>query len=189
MGISKKDKPEQAFEKTLVEGSREELEELKSWLFKENIRLEMERNELKKMEEKFLKERQQFQTEMTQVNRKLVIERQRLKQDEAFFNKKMDILKNGFAQLDIERKKVERDRINVEAQKNAQESYHRQTKNTEAAELLFQGVRNQLALKKRYKDLLKMFHPDNIAGDHEMVLIINSIYEELKRDYEMGRHA
>lgn len=55
--------------------------------------------------------------------------------------------------------------------------------------MLFQGVNSHLALKKRYRDLIKMFHPDNIAGDHEMVLVINRIYEELKQDYEMGKRA
>lgn len=189
MNKSEEHNPGQEFERILVEGSKEELDELKAWLFKENIRLELERSELKRMEEKFLKERQQFQTEMTQVNRKLVMERQRLKQDEAFFDKKMDILKNGFAQLDVERKKVERDRISFEAQKNAHESYKKQEKSMDVAELLFQGVRSQLMLKKRYKDLIKMFHPDNLAGDHEMILTINTIYEELKRDYEVGRQA
>ena len=57
------------------------------------------------------------------------------------------------------------------------------------AEMLFQGVNSQLALKKRYRDLLKMFHPDNVAGDAEMALVINRIYEELKRSYEFGRWA
>ena len=57
------------------------------------------------------------------------------------------------------------------------------------AKLLFQGVKSQLALKKRYRDLLKMFHPDNIAGDHEMVLLINAAYEELREEYEMGKRA
>ena len=33
----------QDFEKTLVEGSKEELNELKAWLFKENIRVETEK--------------------------------------------------------------------------------------------------------------------------------------------------
>lgn len=189
MGIYDETKTGQAFEKTLVEGSKEELDALKVWLFKENIRLEMERNELKRLETKFLKEKQQFQSEMTAVNRKLVLERTRLKQDEVFFDKKMDILKNGFMQLDMDRKKLEKERAAFEAGKNAHTTYQKQEKNLDMAQLLFQGVRSQLALKKRYKDLIKMFHPDNIAGDHEMVLIINSVYEELKRDYEMGRRA
>ena len=39
------------------------------------------------------------------------------------------------------------------------------------------------------KDLMKMFHPDNVTGDHEMVQIITREYEELKRAYEMGSQA
>ena len=100
MGKAEKAIKEQDFEKVLVDGSKEELGELKAWLFKENIRLELERSELNRMKDKLLKERQQFQTEMTEVNHRLVIERKRLKQDEAFFDKKMEILKNGFSQLE-----------------------------------------------------------------------------------------
>lgn len=147
----------QEFEKNLEDGDEDALKELKEWLSKENIRIQMERR--------------------------------RLKQEADFFDKKMDILKSGFAQLDLERKKVERDKLMLEAEKNAHISYTRQEKNFDVAEMLFQGVNSQLALKKRYKDLIKMFHPDNIAGDHEMVLVINKIYEELKQDYEMGKRA
>lgn len=179
----------QDFEKVLVEGSKEELDSLKVWLFKENIRLESERMELKRREEKFWAEKKQFQNEMEDVNRRLVVERNRLKQDETFFYKKMDILKNGFQQLDEERRKFEKEKIGFEARKDARESLSRQEMSQDIADLLFQGVKNQLALKKRYKDLLKMFHPDNIAGDHEMVVVINKTYERLKREYESGMQA
>ncbi len=189
MGISEKNVPEQMFEKTLVDGTRDELNELKAWLFKENIRLETERGELKRIEEKLLKDRAQFQSEMSEVNHRLVIERKRLKQDELFFEKKMDILKGGFAQLEAERKKLEKERMQLEAERQVQTSYVRTDHSMDMAEMLFQGVNSHLALKKRYKDLLKMFHPDNLAGDHEMLLMINKIYEELKRDYEMGKRA
>lgn len=189
MENSERNIPNQVFEKTLVDGTREELNDLKAWLFKENIRLETEKGELKRMEEKLLKERERFRTEMAEVNRRLVIERKRLKQDELFFEKKMDILKGGFAQLDAERKKLEKERVLLENEMKAQTSHVRSDRNMEMAEMLFQGVNSQLALKKRYKDLLKMFHPDNVAGDHEMVLVINKIYEDLKRDYEIGKWA
>lgn len=189
MGFPEDAAKKQEFEKTLVDGNKEELNELKAWLFKENIRLEVERNEMKRIEEKLIREREKFQAEMTEVNHLLVIERKRLKQDELFFDKKMDILKNGFAQLDAERRKHEHDKMQFEAEKNAHISFSRQEKHMELAEILFQGVNSHLALKKRYRDLLKIFHPDNIAGDHEMVLVINKIYEELKRDYDIGKQA
>ncbi len=189
MESSEKATETQDFEKILADGSEDELNDLKSWLFKENIRIQMEHNELKRMEDKLLKERQQFQSEVTEVNRRLVVERKRLKQDETFFDKKLEILKNGFAQLEADRKKLERDRLKFEADKNAHTGYMRHEKSMDMAEMLFQGVNSHMALKKRYRDLIKMFHPDNVAGDHEMVLVINKIYEELKQDYEMGKRA
>ncbi len=177
------------FEKVLVTGDAEELNELKGWLFRENIRLEMERSEFLHTQEKFIEERAQFRDEMLEVNRKLVIERKRLKQDEQFFDKKMEILKNGFIQLDAERKAFEKEKLQFRSEQKAHERELHRERNDQMAEILFQGVNSQLALKKRYRDLLKMFHPDNVAGDTEMVLVINRIYEELKRSYEFGRWA
>ena len=49
---------------------------------------------------------------------------------------------------------------------------------------LFAGVTNPLALKKRYRDLLKIFHPDNLCGDTNMVTIINKQYEKLKNEID-----
>lgn len=189
MGIFDEAKTGQDFEKTLVSGTKEELDELKVWLFKENIRLETEKKELSRLKEKFLKEKQQFQSEMTTVNRKLVLERTRLKQDELFFEKKMDILKNGFIQLEEERKSFEKEKVSFENSKHTYTSSQKHETDIDSVKFLFKGVKSQLALKKRYRDLIKMFHPDNIAGDHEMVLLINAAYEELKRDYEFGRRA
>ena len=67
-------------EEVLVQGSEEELQELKAWLFRENIRLEASSKKLKDMEEQFLKEKVQFQEEMKALNRKMAGERQRLKE-------------------------------------------------------------------------------------------------------------
>ena len=156
------------FERILVTGDTEELNELKGWLFRENIRLEMERSEFLHTQEKFIEERTQ---------------------DEQFFDKKMEILKNGFVQLDAERKAFEKEKLQFHSEQKVHERDLHRERNDQMAEMLFQGVNSQLALKKRYRDLLKMFHPDNVAGDAEMVLVINRIYEELKRSYEFGRWA
>ena len=87
------------FEEVLVHGSQDELQELKSWLFRENIRLVTASKELEEMQEQFLKEKVQFQEEMKLLNHRIAGERQRLKEDNQFFEKKMEILKNGFSQL------------------------------------------------------------------------------------------
>ena len=107
----------------------------------------------------------------------------------ASLEKKLDILRNGFAQLDIERTKIKNDRIRLEAERSARISYSRQERSTDMAELLFQGVNSLIALKKRYRELLKIFHPDNTGGDHNMVLTINKLYDEIKSGYEIGKRA
>lgn len=112
--FKEKDEHQPEFEKKLVDGREEELNELKAWLFRENIRVETEKKDLKHRQEEFLKEKQQFRREMDEVNRRLVVERKRLKQDELFFDKKMDILKSGFLQLDAERKQLNREKLEFE---------------------------------------------------------------------------
>ena len=180
--------PDKTFEEVLVFGTEEELNELKSWLFNENIRIEAARANLHKIEQKFIAERKQFQEEMKELNQKLVREKTRLKEDAAFFDKKMEILKSGFSQLDMDKRKFEKEKIHFLAQKEAdlrEASYSRY----DTVEYLFRGVSSLLSLKKRYKDLIKMFHPDNVAGDHEMVLVINKYYEKRRGEYDYEKQA
>ncbi|MBR1622829.1 MAG: molecular chaperone DnaJ, partial [Pseudobutyrivibrio sp.] len=55
-----------------------------------------------------------------------------------------------------------------------------ETDNIVHGEMFFSGVSSQKALKKRYKDLIKIYHPDGDAGDTATVAEINREYEELK---------
>lgn len=176
-----------SMEETLEDASKEELNELKSWLFRENVRLITAEKELEEMQERFVQEKEQFQDEVKAINRKISVERDRLKEDSLFFEKKMDILKNGFAQLDMDRRRLEKERARMEAQREVMEQpAYGMSRDISA---FFRGVKNPLALKKRYKDLIKIFHPDNVAGDKEIIQMINIEYENLKRDYDIGKWA
>lgn len=177
------------FEEILVHGSKEELDILKSWLFAENIRIETARNELTNMQHKFVTERKQFQDEMKELNHKLVVEKKRLKEDAAFFDKKMEILKSGFSQLDMDKRKFEKEKTQFLTEKEAIARDVTYGRYNETIEILFKGVNNPLSLKKRYKDLIKIFHPDNTAGDHEMILAINRLFEKLRSEFEYERQA
>lgn len=178
------------FEETLVNGSQEELQELKSWLFRENIRLVTASKELESMQEQFLKEKVQFQEEMKLLNHKISMERQRLKEDNQFFEKKMEILKNGFSQLDIDRRRLDKEwaKLTAERELLGEHAVYDYDGVVDVS-VFFQGVRNPLSLKKRYKDLIKIFHPDNVAGDKEIIQRINKEYENLKAGYENFKEA
>ena len=183
------------FEETLEHRTEEELQELKSWLFRENIRLSNASKDLEQMQEQFLEEKMQFLEEMKLMNSNIAAERQRLKEDTLFFERKMEILKNGFSELDIDRRRLDKDWAKLAAEK-AKIAAERDLISERKAyiggsdvSVFFQGVRNPLALKKRYKDLIKIFHPDNMAGDKEIIQRINKEYENLKGVYEDFKQA
>lgn len=52
-------------------------------------------------------------------------------------------------------------------------------------ELFFSGVGSKQSLKKRYKDLIKIYHPDNMDGDTDTIQEINSEYNKLCALYEI----
>ena len=167
----------------------EKLNELKRFLFQENVRLEVKKKELDDLYDKFMKERVQFVAEMEEINLRNLNERKRLKDEELFFDKKMEILKSGFAALEDDRKKFEKEKLQYESERKGRSDYAGEEAMRNISGSLFAGVNNPLALKKRYRDLLKIFHPDNLCGDTEMVTYITAEYERLKdsMDYSFRR--
>lgn len=168
-------------ETILASEDDEALKELKLFLFKENIRLENEKREIAEFKEKLNKERSQFRTEMDMLNHRMVMEQKRLKDDNLFFNKKMEILQDGFRQLDMDRRRLDKERARFELEKELWVDESSYVGMEEVAAALFRGTNNPLALRKRYKDLLKIFHPDNLCGDAELVQMINREYERRKK--------
>lgn len=162
----------------------DKLREVKLWLFQENIRLENERRELEQSQEKFLNERVQLRNELDELNRRTLLERKRLKEENQFFDKKMAILKDGFRKLDEDRQSLERQKKAL-AQAQAKTDCDRGGDGAgleETVRVLFRGADNSLALRKRYRDLLKIYHPDNMFGDEELVQMINREYQRRKRN-------
>ena len=181
--ILDKNLSEEQVQKNMDSMSEEELLALKRFLFEERIRVIQEKDEQNEIYEKFLKERLVFQEEMKALNHKVLLERKRLKDESAFFDKKMQILQNGFLQLDLDRKKLERERRQYESQKKYSDSYSSSYYSSYkgSAPEFFKGVNSILGLKKRYRDLLKIFHPDNLCGDSDTVLEINKQYDAMRK--------
>ena len=172
------------WEEIIKAESPEELKEAKLWLFKEQMRLEKERHDLEEIKDKFLKERASFMNEMNALNRRSVMERKRLKEENLFFEKKMEILQGGFKQLEEDRRALERERRNLQIEKEIQANRSAMDfyGDSSIVELLFRNATNPLALRKRYKDLIKIYHPDNIAGDEELVQMINREFAKRRRE-------
>lgn len=173
------------WEKVLQAQSEDELKALKLFLFRENARLENESKDLKARADKLMRERAQFRDEMDLLNHRIVLEKKRLKDEHAFFEKKMQILQEGFRQLDLDRQKLEREKVRFEAERDVRTKqrtgYGYDYDQLDLVSVLFRGADNPLTLRKRYKDLMKIFHPDNLCGDAELVQLINQEYERRKK--------
>lgn len=173
----------------LKDGNEKELSEMKAWLFREEFRLSMIREELDELRKKMDHERKFHETEMRSLQHKLKVEKGRLEQENRLLEQKMKILQKGFEDLNEDRRALQREKDRLNSQRGAYRERQAYSSHSDVAEMLFSGVNSYLTLKKRYKDLMKMFHPDNVTGDHEMVQIITKEYEELKKAYEMGSRA
>lgn len=120
---------------------------------------------------------------------KLDLERRMLKEQSALFDQKLEILKEAYVQLDKDKRKVEWEKLKLKAeQEHYERSYDRyddegMRQDTDAS-VFFKGVTNQLALKKRYRDLIKIFHTDNLYGDKETLQAINREYDRLQKRYD-----
>lgn len=170
--------------KILEANDLDALKEAKLWLFQENIRLENERKSLEESKDRFLKDRIKYKEELESLNRQTVIERKRLKEENMFFDKKMMILRAGFAQLEADRMVFEKEKQQYLSKRREKdwEEYSISESNPEVAQRLFQNVKDPISLRKRYRDLVKIFHPDNLHGDSELVQMINKEFFRRKKE-------
>lgn len=143
--------------------SPEELKQIKTWLFKESIRIQNEKEQLDQQVKDFCWKNRQLESE------------------KILFHHKWEILESAYRDLHEEKKKFELEKQQLIGKRH--ETAGRNSYESSAAGIFFRGVNNPLALKKRYKDLIKIFHPDNMAGDHDTVQLINHEYSVLKEVY------
>ena len=121
---------------------------------------------------------------------RLSAEWKQLEDRQRLFDQKLEILKESYIQLDADRRKLEREKLQFEVQRErTSHSYASARNQSMAVSMFFKGVTSPLALKKRYKDLIKIFHPDNLCGDKETLQMINQEYEILLRELENFREA
>lgn len=94
----------------------------------------------------------------------------------------MEILKDGFRQLEEDRKALEAEKRKFLIEKNElRETETACGETANVAEVLFRNALNPLALRKRYKDLIKIFHPDNLFGDADLAQQINKEFTKRRK--------
>lgn len=134
-------------------------------------------------------QRRSLERERREFSRRVEIEDRRLEQQQRLFDMKFRILEEELQKLATEKEHVEKqkafyNRVNEYESRNANR-YVETESNVVKGELFFSGVGSKQSLKKRYKDLIKIYHPDNLDGDTETIQEINSEYNKLCALYEI----
>lgn len=167
----------EAFPENLDNVDLEELNRLKKWLFTENIRLQAKEKELED-ERELLKAQQGI---LKSQQRKNITYKAQLDNQKALFEQQWAIMETELRRMAVEKEQFERkkavmrDEIFREARRGFQVE--------EGGRVFFRGITDGVSLRKRYKELMKIFHPDNANGDSETLLSITKEYEKLKRVY------
>jgi hypothetical protein len=125
------------------------------------------------------------QRELDKKEKALRIMQEDLDRREHMFNMQWKLLEHELSLFAKEREEFEKEK-KKHKYKAKIEKEKRLINNSERvnAGMYFLGVHDELSLKKRYRDLLKLFHPDSMNGDVDAMQAINKEYSELKRKYE-----
>ena len=146
-----------------------------TWLFQDTVNLECEKDALHEAQKKLREEQIQLECAIKGFLFEKKMKEDWLKKQQTIFDEKWRI-------LEVEMKTVANEKLRLQ---NKQQN--KTTKNistiTPKASYFFRGITNILTLKKRYKDLIKIYHPDNLAGDTMTVQEINRQYEELQQEW------
>ncbi|MCI9426954.1 MAG: hypothetical protein HFI81_04265 [Eubacterium sp.] len=108
-------------------------------------------------------------------------EEKRLEREKHIFDMEWKMLEDGWRKLAAEREQLER-----VYSKNGDDDERISFSNVPAS-IFFSGVNNMRSLRKRYKDLIKIFHPDNAEGDTDVIQKINEEYEVLRKRIGMEK--
>ncbi len=179
--------------------SPKELEDLKVQLFRENVRIKTdkadledlrelvakEKSELEELKAELEKSRVQFDKEVEEINKSIEGSRKKLENDLIFLNKKQAVLESGFKQLDTDRQRLNREKEEFANFKEKNSQIRRVPTLEYRQGIFFKGITTEKGLKKRYKDLIKVFHPDNVSGDTYTLQNINREYETLLHDLQI----
>lgn len=189
------------FEEALMKREAEtpdDIKKLKTWMFQEQVRIQARRDELMEFNRELMEMKRELEREKSALDIKEKSIKKRFDDNEIFIAKKQKIIEDAYRQLALDRKALECERLNFEHERSkyrrqkmagsAKSNVHQYGGTADAYEgtSFFRGVDSELALRKRYKELLKIFHPDNKCGDTKTLIKIQTEYDSLRSQYYEG---
>ena len=154
------------------------------WCFKQTVEIEHKKKKLADEQLKIEDERQALERDKRDFLYRKDMDQSRLRQEQHLFDMKWKILEDELQKLAVEKQQVQKQKEFYSRVHDYEDTIRRSTyttTNVVKGEMFFIGVMNEYSLKKRYKDLIKIYHPDNLAGDTGTIQEINREYDKLKK--------
>lgn len=178
----------------MISDEQDEAKQFEQWCFKQTVEIEHKKQKLEDEKKEIEIERSRIEEERRRLehDRRAFIRKQetdaaRVKQEQHLFDMKWKILETELRKLADEKQQLQRQkefysRVRDYERASSTGGTHSHTgTGVIKGELFFVGVSDEISLKKRYKDLIKIYHPDNIAGDTGTIQEINRQYDKLKK--------
>ena len=153
--------------------------EFEMWRMQETERLESKKQNLRRQTQQMEQERIQLNIEKAHFKRQQEFQETKKKHDEHLLEMKRQILEGELYKLAEEKKQFEQKKSFYDQVEAYQKEDLRVKPASIQGTMFFAGVNSQSSLKKRYKDLLKIYHPDNKCGDTDAIQEINREYQRL----------
>lgn len=131
------------------------------------------------------KQLDQHMQELEQRERRVRLREEELERRSRLFDMQWKILEHELLQLAGEKERFNKEKAFYNEVKKHNKINDSGTDIRISGKMFFLGVHDELSLKKRYRDLLKLFHPDSMNGDVHAMQAINKEYEEIKRAYDI----
>ena len=168
---------------TAVPETQDEIMAFQQWFFKKTIEIEHDKRQLEDDKRRLEMQRQKLERDRKDFCRQKEADARFRAQEEYVLQMKQQVLEDELRKLADEKQHMERkrefyDRVRQFQQK--QEPITSKKRTVVKGELFFIGVQSGIALKKRYKDLVRIYHPDNMCGDTETLQEINREYDRLR---------
>ena len=158
------------------------------WCFNETVEIERDRKTLEQERKQLEQDKHQLEMEQKDFARRMELEERRLEQQQQLFDMKVKILEEELSKLASDKLKLEKQK-EFYSRVNEYESYDSRKEThydySGQGNMFFSGVGSKQSLKKRYKDLIKIYHPDNIDGDNAAIQEINNEYLKLRAVYKV----
>ncbi|MBE5940481.1 MAG: hypothetical protein E7266_08805 [Lachnospiraceae bacterium] len=171
------------------------VDEVKHWLFLESVRIEQDRQELDEQIKKLQQEKEEFE-KYQEKQKELIKEKiRKIDREKELFDKQWKVIEKELKRIAKDNERIANEKEYLEREKrNFRKSFkdhgsnsgHKSavTATVGDAEGFFVGTTGLVSVRKRYKELMKIYHPDNVNGESPILVRINKEYEELVKRYK-----